>query len=104
MYSLGSIKPISEFVEKNGELSNVEEDVMLRLVRNKGGKVFAHNTMPIGRVLFVEKSFDEFADFLFGFLRVDSSVDLLLDVVLHLLLHLADNPRYVTFCHFDLVF
>ena len=46
---------VSEFVEKNGHLSYVEEDVVLASVRYIGGKVLSYNAVPVGGVLLVEE-------------------------------------------------
>jgi hypothetical protein len=48
----------SNFVEENGELTLVKENVIFSLVADKGAKVFADNAVPIGSVLFVKLFFD----------------------------------------------
>lgn len=48
----------SDFIEENGELSLIEEDIILSLVANKGAEVLADHAVPIGAVLLVKLLLD----------------------------------------------
>ena len=74
------------------------EYVCLARIRYVGRKVLSHNAVPIGRVLLVEESLDEFCNIFFCVLLVHDVVDLLLEVSLHFFVHLADDPRDSSLC------
>ena len=50
----------AHFVEEDGQLSLVEEYVVLGLVGNEGGEVLAHYAVPVRTVLLVELLLDVF--------------------------------------------
>ena len=89
----------SQLVQQNGELPNIEEDVVLRSIRYIAGEVFSNNAVPVGRVFFVEKGFDKLSDIFFGVFAVNSLVNLVLDVGFHFWGHFADFPLHNSFCH-----
>lgn len=91
---------LSEFVEEDGHLSNVKEDVVLARIRYIGSKVLTYYTVPVGRIFFIEKGFNVFRDFFFSLFLINCSVYLLLYIVFHVLVHFADYPSDISFCHF----
>ncbi|TNV76624.1 hypothetical protein FGO68_gene4135 [Halteria grandinella] len=91
----------SQFVEEDGKLTDVEENVVLARVGYERGEVLSDDTVPVGRVLFVEEGLEIFGDFLLSLFLIDSAVNLLLDVVFHVLVHLADHPCHIALCHFQ---
>ena len=60
----------SQFVEEDGHLSNVAENVVFALVSYVAGKVFADDAVPVGRILLVKEAFDIFGNVLLGVLFV----------------------------------
>lgn len=72
-------------------MTNVAEDVVFALVGHVAGKVFAHDAVPIWRILLVKEAFDIFGNVLLRVDFVHNGVHLLLKVGLHLFGHLADH-------------
>jgi hypothetical protein len=50
----------SYFIEEDGELPLVEEDVVFGLVANIGAEIFADDAVPVGAVLLIELFLDVF--------------------------------------------
>ena len=97
-----SFQAASQFIEKNGHLTQVEEDVMLALISYITGKVLAYAAVPVWSVVLIEECLDVFTYILFTLLSlINGLVNLLFDICLHVGVHFADNPGDVSFSHFD---
>lgn len=62
--------------------------------------MLANDTVPVGRVFFVEEGFDELSDVFLSLFAVDSLVDLVLDVGLHFQGHVFYLPLHNSLGHF----
>ena len=51
------------FEEQNGDLANIEVDVMFFFMRNEGAEESPHNAMPSAQIFLHECVFDETGDF-----------------------------------------
>ncbi len=50
----------THFVEEDGELSFIEEDIVFSFVAGVGGEVFANHAVPVATVFFIEFLLDVF--------------------------------------------
>lgn len=48
----------SDFIEEDGKLTFIKENVVFGFIANEWAEVFANNTMPISSVFLVELFFD----------------------------------------------
>ena len=91
----------SELIKQNGQLTDVEEDVMLTLVGYIACKMFSDTAMPVGTIRLIKELLNELTDLPLGFFLIDGFINLLLDIIFHVLVHLADNPGNVSFGHLN---
>lgn len=90
---------ISELVQKNSHLPDIEEDVMFRCVSNVWSKVLSYYTVPVWRVFLIKETLQIFGYFLLGLFCIYCSINLLFYIIFHILFHFTDNPGDIALCH-----
>ena len=87
---------VSQFIEEDGHLTDVEENIMFALVSYITSEVLSDAAVPVWSVFVIKELFDELANVLLSLLLVHSLVNKTLDIVLHVWIHFTDNPLNAT--------